>query len=138
MEIFKAAFHPENTVESQDFLYIDDWDEQLKKIEKLEQEIILEIEDYRMARKKSKIDNLKLLETVYLNQARVILTTLMTGASGKLRDRLKLDVDYLIIDEACQAIEPMCLLPMVWNPKVIILVGDHKQLPATTFSPNAS
>ena len=62
----------------------------------------------------------------------------MTGASWKLRERLQSGVDYLIIDEACQSIEPMSLVPMSSNPKVLILVGDHKQLPATTFSPNAS
>ena len=62
----------------------------------------------------------------------------MTGASGKLRECLQVGVDYLIIDEACQSIEPMCLVPMRWNPQVVILVGDHRQLPATTFSPNAS
>ncbi len=62
----------------------------------------------------------------------------MTGASGKLRIVLEDGVDYLIIDEASQSIEPMCLVPMKWNPQVEILVGDHRQLPATTFSPNAS
>jgi len=54
-----------------------------------------------------------------------------------LRYHLQDQVKYLIIDEACQSIEPMCLVPMVWNPDVVILVGDHRQLPATTFSPNA-
>ena len=62
----------------------------------------------------------------------------MTGGSYKLRNYLQDAVDYLIIDEACQAIEPMCLVPMIWNPYIVILVGDHRQLPATTFSPNAS
>ena len=50
----------------------------------------------------------------------------MTGGSGRLRDPLEDSVDYLIIDEACQAIEPMCLVPMVWNPDIVILVGDHR------------
>ena len=50
----------------------------------------------------------------------------MTGGSYKLRNYLEDAVDYLIIDEACQAIEPMCLVPMVWNPDIVILVGDHR------------
>jgi len=46
-------------------------------------------------------------------------------------------IDYLIVDEACQAIEPSCLIPFSLNPKRIILVGDQNQLPATTFSENS-
>jgi len=33
-------------------------------------------------------------------------------------------IDYLIIDEACQCVEPTCLLPFNLNPKNVILVGD--------------
>ena len=47
---------------------------------------------------------------------------------------LKDDVDYLIIDEACQAIEPATIIPMQMNATRVILVGDHRQLPATVFS----
>lgn len=28
-------------------------------------------------------------------------------------------------------------MPFIWNPKRAIIVGDHMQLPATTFSRNA-
>lgn len=34
-------------------------------------------------------------------------------------------VDYLIIDEACQAIEPSSLIPFDLGPKRVILVGDQ-------------
>mmetsp|Transcript_1814 Transcript_1814/g.2603 ORF Transcript_1814/g.2603 Transcript_1814/m.2603 type:complete len:85 (+) Transcript_1814:2703-2957(+) len=47
------------------------------------------------------------------------------------------NIDYLIIDEACQAIEPSCLIPFNLEPKRVILVGDQNQLPATTYSDNA-
>jgi len=50
----------------------------------------------------------------------------MTGGGGKLRNRMQKGVDYLIIDEACQCIEPMSLVPMKWNPSILILVGDHR------------
>jgi regulator of nonsense transcripts 1 len=33
---------------------------------------------------------------------------------------------YVLIDEATQAIEPECLLPMLKGAKQIILVGDHR------------
>jgi len=42
------------------------------------------------------------------------------------------------VDEACQAIEPSCLIPFMLSPKRVILVGDQNQLPATTFSKNAA
>lgn len=28
-------------------------------------------------------------------------------------------------------------MPLTWNPRRVILVGDHRQLPATTVSNNA-
>ena len=46
-------------------------------------------------------------------------------------------VDYLVLDEACQAIEPATLIPMQLKPRRVVMVGDHRQLPATTFSPDA-
>lgn len=75
---------------------------------------------------KTRIPDLKMLEKTVLDKAKVIFTTLMTGASGKVKNRMQQGVDYLIIDEACQSIEPMCLVPMIWNPSIVILVGDHK------------
>jgi senataxin len=45
-------------------------------------------------------------------------------------------LDTVIIDEAAQASELMSLLPFALNPKKVILVGDHKQLPATLFADN--
>ena len=32
--------------------------------------------------------------------------------------------DYLIVDEACQCIEPSTLIPFQLSPKRVILVGD--------------
>lgn len=46
--------------------------------------------------------------------------------------------DYLIVDEACQCIEPSTLIPFQLSPKRVILVGDQNQLPATTFSENSN
>lgn len=41
---------------------------------------------------------------------------------------------YLIIDEAGQTTEPNTLIPLKYEFEKIILIGDHKQLPATVFS----
>lgn len=58
------------------------------------------------------------------------------AGSAKLesfRDRF----EYLIVDESCQSTEPSTLIPFQHCPKRVILVGDQKQLPATTFSGNS-
>lgn len=52
-------------------------------------------------------------------------------------DTFKNYFEYLIIDEACQSTEPSTLIPFRLAPKRVILVGDQKQLPATTFSGNS-
>lgn len=35
------------------------------------------------------------------------------------------DIEYLIVDEACQCVELTCLIPFVHEPKKVILVGDQ-------------
>mmetsp|Transcript_3522 Transcript_3522/g.5297 ORF Transcript_3522/g.5297 Transcript_3522/m.5297 type:complete len:86 (+) Transcript_3522:317-574(+) len=47
------------------------------------------------------------------------------------------DIEYLIVDEACQSVELNNLIPFEHNPNKVIMVGDQAQLPATTFSENA-
>lgn len=36
------------------------------------------------------------------------------------------DIEYLIIDEACQCVELNCLIPFEHEPKKVILVGDQQ------------
>ena len=62
------------------------------------------------------------------NHADVIVTTCASSASPLLE---KIQIDYLIIDEASQLTEPIALIPVTLGPKSIILVGDHQQLPPT-------
>ena len=69
-------------------------------------------------------------------KSKILCTTLSMSGIEKL-DIVKNQVDYLIIDEACQAIEPSTLVPFELGPKRIIMVGDQSQLPATTISENA-
>ena len=45
--------------------------------------------------------------------------------------------DVVIIDEAAQAVEPSALIPLKYNPKVLIMVGDACQLRATVLSKEA-
>lgn len=57
--------------------------------------------------------------------ADVICCTCIASADRRIKDFKFYNV---LIDEATQAIEPECLLPMLKSAKQVILVGDHLQL----------
>ncbi|BGP09805.1 hypothetical protein JCM10049v2_005679 [Rhodotorula toruloides] len=65
-----------------------------------------------------------------VSKARVVLAT-THGAGGRSLDRF--DFDVVIIDEAAQATEPACWIPILKGKK-LILAGDHLQLPPTLKS----
>ncbi|GAA5917260.1 hypothetical protein JCM5296_000312, partial [Sporobolomyces johnsonii] len=65
-----------------------------------------------------------------LGKAKVVLAT-THGAGGRSLD--KYDFDVVIIDEAAQATEPACWIPIMRGKK-LILAGDHLQLPPTLKS----
>ncbi|CRG97413.1 conserved Plasmodium protein, unknown function [Plasmodium gallinaceum] len=66
-----------------------------------------------------------------ISESEVIFSTLSGSASPLIEN---LEFEYLIIDEACQCVELSCLIPFRLKIKSIIMVGDPKQLPSTTFS----
>ena len=76
------------------------------------------------------------LEAHLLNQSQIIFATLSVSGRRFLKEMDK--IEFLIIDEAGQALEAECLIPLVCNPKKCLLVGDTKQLPATVISPLAT
>ncbi len=90
---------------------------------------------------KSKIDDLfnkaqRLEEEAIshvLEWADVICATNSGSGSELMSDR---EFNTVIIDEATQATEPSCWIPMVRANKVV-MAGDHKQLPPTILSPDA-
>jgi superfamily I DNA and/or RNA helicase len=57
-----------------------------------------------------------------LHNARIILTTLSMSGVSIFKKMPK--PDFLIIDEACQSIEPETLIPFEFDPKRVILIGD--------------
>jgi superfamily I DNA and/or RNA helicase len=65
-----------------------------------------------------------------LDSATVICATLTGVDSGMLGDR---EFDLAVIDEAAQAIEPACWIPLLRSNRVV-LAGDHCQLPPTIVS----
>ncbi len=57
----------------------------------------------------------------------VVCTTNSSAGSEVLKGK---EFDLCVIDEATQATEPSCLIPLIKAEK-IIMAGDHKQLPPT-------
>lgn len=103
-------------------------DKLLKKKSKLKIEIGKEKRSNQEA-----VSNRKQKAFDIINKANIIFTTLSAAASKEML-YLNHDMDYLIIDEACQSVELSTLIPFQYKAKVVILVGDPMQLPATTFS----
>ena len=68
-----------------------------------------------------------------LSLTKILCKTLNSSGSDRLKKMYR-NFDYLIIDEACQCIEPSALIPLCHKVKKLIMVGDHMQLPATVFS----
>lgn len=76
-----------------------------------------------------------------LSRAHVVCATLSGVGSKTFVDAVASDdrnlgseFDLVIIDEACQATEASCLIPLKFNPKLVVLVGDPQQLPAFVAS----
>ncbi|WFD42167.1 DNA helicase [Malassezia psittaci] len=70
------------------------------------------------------------LTTNVLQRARIVMATCHGAGSRQLQST---EFDYVIIDEACQAVEPTCwtaILKLAQHGK-LILAGDHLQLPPT-------
>ncbi|KAF7800225.1 hypothetical protein EIP86_011472 [Pleurotus ostreatoroseus] len=65
-----------------------------------------------------------------LSESQVVLATCHTSGGRQLRNQ---EFDVLIIDEATQAMEAVCWIP-VFKAKKLILAGDPKQLPPTILS----
>ncbi len=68
-----------------------------------------------------------------IEQADVVCSTNSSSASEALNDE---EFDLCVIDEATQATEPSCLIPILKSEKVI-MAGDHKQLPPTILNKEA-
>ncbi len=69
-----------------------------------------------------------------LDSATVLCATLTGVDSQMLSDRT---FDLVVIDEAAQAIEPACWIPLLRAGRVV-LAGDHCQLPPTIISNEAA
>lgn len=78
-----------------------------------------------------------LLRHQILFEADVVGSTLSSSGKKQFLDlALRDDIifDTCIIDEAAQATEPSCLIPLRLGCRRLVLVGDPRQLPATIHS----
>lgn len=69
-----------------------------------------------------------------LDGADVVCSTNATAGSDLLADR---EFDVLVLDEATQATEPSCLIPITMADRVV-MAGDHRQLPPTVLNEKAA
>ncbi|MFB6266255.1 MAG: IGHMBP2 family helicase [Halodesulfurarchaeum sp.] len=69
-----------------------------------------------------------------IEEAEVVCTTNSTAGSDLLEGA---QFDLLVIDEATQATEPSCLIPITHADRVV-MAGDHRQLPPTVQSEEAA
>jgi DNA polymerase alpha-associated DNA helicase A len=91
--------------------------------------------DLKELRKEYRIREGKCVEDL-VKGSKVVLSTLHGAGGRQVRNQ---EFDVVVIDEASQALEPQCWVPLVFggsNVKKLVLAGDHLQLPPTIKSAN--
>ena len=104
-----------------------------KKIEKLK-DYKLEVNNKRKKCLKERTNGEKILTKAQrkalkkkiIQNTQIICTTLSMSANEKLEYLDPGEIEYLIVDEACQSIELNNLIPFEHRPERIILVGDQQ------------
>ncbi|MXR50740.1 IGHMBP2 family helicase [Halovenus sp. WSH3] len=103
-----------------------------ERIEEMASWLDLQAEADELFERADELENQAIEEI--LDAAEVVCATNSTAGSDVLADRR---FDTLVIDEATQATEPSCLIPIVRSRRVI-MAGDHRQLPPTVQSERAA
>ncbi|TFY81728.1 hypothetical protein EWM64_g2284 [Hericium alpestre] len=86
-------------------------------------------EEVRALRKEYRQREGGVVETV-LSESQIVLATCHSSGGRQLRNQ---KFDVVIIDEATQALEAVCWIP-IFKGKKLVLAGDPKQLPPTILS----
>jgi DNA polymerase alpha-associated DNA helicase A len=89
-------------------------------------------QDLRALRKEFRVRERKCVETL-VRGSKVVLATLHGAGGFHLRGER---FDAVLIDEASQALEAQCWVPLL-SAKKVVLAGDHLQLPPTIKSSNS-
>ncbi|EGF80951.1 hypothetical protein BATDEDRAFT_24512 [Batrachochytrium dendrobatidis JAM81] len=69
-----------------------------------------------------------------LAEADVVLATLSGAGHNQFSEAKQCTFHTVIVDEACQAVELSCLIPLCYGAQKCIMVGDPNQLPPTILS----
>ena len=102
--------------------------------------VSLEGQDHKIARRqlvdcrnfaRDEIDS-KAVVSERLNTSKIIFCTLSSSGSATVKSMFS--VDNLVVDEAGACVEADIMIPFILRPRRLLLVGDPKQLPATTMS----
>lgn len=99
--------------------------------EEREQRQLLYIEAKKILQEARQLEDFIIYEA--FDKAQVIACTPVVSASRMMRDK---QFSTVFIDEAAQALEPMCWIPITRSDKVVF-AGDHFQLPPTVKSKKA-
>ena len=84
----------------------------------------------------SQLQHAYFIESFLLQRAQIVFSTLVSSGRDALQKAIT-SFDRLIIDEASQALIPEALIPLRFNPKICVHVGDPMQLPAIVTSTSA-
>jgi len=95
------------------------------KVEEMAEWLSLQEEANRLFEKADKLKEEAVGEVI--DNHKVVCTTNSTAGSELMEGRT---FELAVIDEATQATEPSCLIPLTHGNKVV-MAGDHKQLPPT-------
>ncbi|KAF1329752.1 Helicase sen1, partial [Globisporangium splendens] len=108
-----------------------------KKIKKKWRKYAQEVEEILLenlvTKHRKAFPNTKMARQGIVKNAQIVFCTLSGAGSVSMCDFAQ-EFDAVVIDEAAQAVEASALIPFKFRPNRIILVGDHRQLPATVIS----
>ncbi|MFP4233137.1 MAG: IGHMBP2 family helicase [Candidatus Aenigmatarchaeota archaeon] len=102
-----------------------------KKIKSMAKWIELQEEKNKVVRKAKRLEQEAVDEVI--ESVDVVCATNSTAGSELMENK---DFDVAVIDEATQATEPSCLIPITHANKAI-MAGDHRQLPPTILNQEA-
>ncbi|KAL3669629.1 hypothetical protein V7S43_005014 [Phytophthora oleae] len=104
-----------------------------KKMRKYAREVEEVLLESLVTKHRSTFPTVKQARQAIIKNAQIVFCTL-SGAGSVAMCEFAQDFDALIIDEAAQAVEASTLIPFKFRPHRVVLVGDHRQLPATVLS----
>lgn len=118
---------------SKGYLQTDNTKLKKKKWRKYAQEVEEILLETLVHKHKNAFPNAKMARQGIVRNAQIVFCTL-SGAGSVAMCEFAHAFDALVIDEAAQAVEASALIPFKFRPNRVVLVGDHRQLPATVIS----